>query len=345
MLKILLVISAAFSFFLFDIDCSSAAVQNLKSHSQRKHISVVGSSTVYPFMAIIAETFGRDTEFKTPIIESTGTGGGFKTFCAGVGYDFPDFVNASRPIKPSEIEKCRNNSVDFREIKIGYDGIILANSIQGHKFELTKDQIFLALSAKIPDKNGELVANFYKNWHEIDANLPNLPIIFYGPPATSGTRDAFVELILIESCQKNKFFKNPDELHKKCQLIRQDGVFIEAGENDNLIVQKLKNNINALGIFGFSFLQENKTSIQPAIINNTNPSLQNIINGEYKISRPLFTYYKNNHLSLVEGMSEFVDEIISKHTLGTEGYLMQNGLIPLSSQEIEKMGNELRKNL
>ena len=349
MLKIILIISWAFSFFIIAAQ-SSAGSPNFKlNQNQRKYISVVGSSTVYPFMAIIAETFGRDTKFKTPIIESTGTGGGFKTFCAGVGYDFPDFVNASRPIKPSEAAKCKQNLVTFKEIKIGYDGIVLANSTRGLKFDLTKEQIFLALSAQVPNQNGELVANFYKNWHEIDTKLPNLPIIFYGPPATSGTRDAFVELVLIDVCQKNKSykntFKNDDELHKKCQLIRQDGIFIEAGENDNLVVQKLKNNINALGIFGFSFLKENKASIQPSMINSITPSLQNIVNGEYKISRPLFTYFKTNHLSLVEGMLEFVDEIISTHTIGMEGYLMQSGLIPLSTQEIERIGGELRKDL
>jgi phosphate transport system substrate-binding protein len=194
-----------------------------------------------------------------------------------------------------------------------------------------------------------LVNNFYKNWHEIDKNLPNVQIAIYGPPSTSGTRDAFVELVMLDVCVKNPIFiKNfSDEKirHKKCQIIRSDGVFIEAGENDNLIVQKLKNDKDALGIFGFSFLQENQNSIQSSLINNSIPSLENIVSGAYKISRPLYIYYKKEHLNLIDGMKEFIAEIVSKNTLGNEGYLLQNGLIPLSNQEIEKIEVGLRKNL
>jgi len=316
---------------------------------KRKHIQIVGSSTVYPFMAVIAETFGRESRFRTPIIEATGTGGGFKLFCAGIGYEFPDFVNASRAIKISEQEKCAQHQIDFGEIKIGYDGIVLANSIAGTKYNLTKDQIFLALAEKIPNKQGELVDNFYKKWHEIDKNLPDIAIKIYGPPSTSGTRDAFVELVMISACDNNLAMvsKYPDKdfRHKKCQIIRSDGVFVEAGENDNLIVQKLKNDHDALGIFGFSFLQENHNLIQPVSINNIAPSIHNIITRQYQISRPLYVYYKKPHLKLVVGMTDFIAEIVSKNTLGKQGYLLQTGLIPLSDQEIAKMEGELRKNL
>lgn len=325
------------------------SLDSLFKSSQRSHIQIVGSSTVYPFVSTIAETFGRETKFKTPIIEATGTGGGFKLFCSGIGYEFPDFVNASREIKPSEREKCLKNGINAGEIKIGYDGIVLANSVNGQKYNLTKSQIFLALSAKVPNDRGELVDNFYKNWHEIDKNLPKIKIAIYGPPSTSGTRDAFVELVMLDACEKNSVFVNnyPDQkiLHKKCQIIRSDGAFIEAGENDNLIVQKLKNDKNALGIFGFSFIQENKNSIQPSSINNAMPSLENIVSGVYKISRPLYIYYKKEHLNLIGGMKEFIAEIVNKNTLGNEGYLLQTGLIPLSNQEIEKIEVGLRKNL
>ena len=317
--------------------------------SQRSHIQIVGSSTVYPFVSTIAETFGRETQFKTPIVEATGTGGGFKLFCSGIGYDFPDFVNASRKIKPSEKEKCAKNNINVGEIKIGYDGIVLANSVNGQKYNLTKSQIFLALSAKVPNDKGELVDNFYNNWQEIDKNLPKIKIAIYGPPSTSGTRDAFVELVMLDVCIKNPIFiKNySDEkvLHKKCQIIRSDGAFIEAGENDNLIVQKLKNDKDALGIFGFSFIQENQNSIQPSLINNATPTLENIVSGVYKISRPLYIYYKKEHLNLIDGMKEFIAEIVNKNTLGNEGYLLQTGLIPLSNQEIEKIEVGLRRNL
>jgi len=325
------------------------SLDNLFKTSQRSNIQIVGSSTVYPFVATIAETFGRETKFKTPIVEATGTGGGFKLFCSGAGYEFPDFVNASREIKQSEKEKCLKNGINVGEIKIGYDGIVLANSINGQKYNLTKSQIFLALSAQVPNDSGELVDNFYKNWHEIDQNLPKIKIAIYGPPSTSGTRDAFVELVMLEACVKNSAFlkKYSDEkiLHKKCQIIRSDGAFIEAGENDNLIVQKLKNDKNALGIFGFSFLQENQNSIQSSLISNTVPTLENIVSGSYKISRPLYIYYKKEHLDLIDGMKEFIAEIVNKNTLGNEGYLLQAGLIPLSNQEIEKIEVGLRKNL
>lgn len=315
----------------------------------RNNVSVVGSSTLYPFISIVAETFGRETKYRTPIIEATGTGGGFKLFCSGIGYDYPDVVNASRAIKKSEIEKCYQNQINFGEIKIGYDGIVLANSIKGIKFSLTKEQIFLALAENIFDKNGNLVKNFYKNWSEINKNLPNLPIKIYGPPSTSGTRDAFVELVMIEYCSRQIEFKNkyqnPEILHKKCQIIRSDGAFVEAGENDNLIVQKLKNDNNALGIFGFNFLQENASKIQPAIIDNIAPSFDNIALGKYKVSRPLFVYYKVEHLNLIAGFKEFLTEIASKKTISSDGYLMQAGLIPPSDHVIEKNEVELRKNL
>ena len=336
-------------FLLPNLAFGASSLNSLFKSSHRPYIQIVGSSTVYPFVATISETFGRDTKFRTPIVEATGTGGGFKLFCSGVGYEFPDFVNASREIKYSEKEKCLQNGVNVGEIKIGYDGIVLANSVNGQKYNLSKAQIFLALSEQVPNNNGELVNNFYQNWHEIDEKLPNIKIVIYGPPSTSGTRDAFVELVMLEPCMKNPAFmaKYSDEKirHKKCQIIRSDGIFIEAGENDNLIVQKLKNNKDALGIFGFSFLQENQNSIQPSLIGNIAPSLKSIISNSYKISRPLYVYYKKEHLNLIDGMKEFIAEIVSKNTLGNEGYLLQNGLIPLSNQEIEKMGVELRRNL
>jgi phosphate transport system substrate-binding protein len=328
---------------------NSSDLTNFFSTRPRNHIAIVGSSTVYPFMAIIAENFGRDTDFRTPIIESTGTGGGFKFFCSGIGYEFPDFVNASRPIKKSELEKCQSNKINPQEIKIGYDAIVLASSTEGTKYNLTSEQIFLAIAENVPDKSGKMVKNFYQNWNEIDTELPATPIAIYGPPSTSGTRDAFVELIMLKSCDKIqdfiKYYPDQNIRHKKCQIIRTDGIFMEAGENDNLIVQKLKNNHQALGIFGYSFLQENKKYIQPANIDNSEPTFKNILSNNYKISRPLFIYYKPEHLNLIKGEKEFIQEIVNRKTIGKNGYLLQTGLLPLSDQEIAKMEEELLKDL
>lgn len=342
-----------FSLFLFSTNQAQAI--DLKV-STRNHLSIVGSSTVYPFAATIAEEFGRNSKvknqkFKTPIVESTGTGGGFKLFCSGVGYNYPDFSDASRPIEKSEIEKCRERGIkEIVEIKIGYDGIVLANSTIGKKYSLTKKQIFLALADKIPDpKTGQLIDNFYQKWSDIDASLPQVNIEVYGPPSTSGTRDAFVELVMDEVCvNMPEFvatFADKKIRQKKCRVIRSDGKFIEAGENDNLIVQKLRNDAQALGIFGFSFLEENHELIQAATIDKIEPSFENIASGKYKVSRPLFIYFKKEHLDLVAGMREFVKEIISTDTIGNDGYLLQKGLIPLTSLETKKVRDEVMKGL
>ncbi len=312
---------------------------------------MVGSSTLYPFSAVIAETFGRDTSFKTPVVEATGTGGGFKLFCSGVGYRYPDFANASRRIEKSEIAKCQENGVkEIVEIKIGYDGIVLANSSLGRKYNLTKKQIFLALAARVPqEKTKQLIENNYQKWSEIDPSLPAINIAIYGPPTTSGTRDAFVELVMEDVCMKMPEFASafPDVKirKKKCHVIRSDGHFIEAGENDNLIVQKLKNDIDALGIFGFSFLEENHGVIQAAEIDKVMPSFESIVSGTYSVSRPLFIYFKKEHLTLVSGMREFIQEIISKNTVGNDGYLLQKGLIPLTDLEIKKVQDDVMRNL
>ena len=318
---------------------------------KRQHIHIVGSSTVYPFSATIAENFGYQDFYKTPIVEATGTGGGFKIFCSGIGFDYPDLVNASRRIQKSEISKCQENGISVGEIKIGYDGIVLANSIQGIDYNLTLEEIFFALASQVPDPKNplKLIANPYQRWSDIDPKLSNQKIIVYGPPPTSGTRDSFSELVMEKTCLKiSAFVKNyPDEKirAKKCQLIRSDGIFIEAGENDNLIVQKLKNNPIALGIFGFSFLEENRQLIKASKINNFIASQDNIISGSYQISRPLFIYFKKEHLDLIFAMRQFISEIISNNTLGFEGYLLQKGLIPLTDLELKNVRDEVEINL
>lgn len=304
-------------------------------------IKVVGSSTVYPFITVVAETFGKTTDFSTPVIESTGTGGGMKLFCNGLGVKHPDLTNASRAIKKSEEELCAKNGVDgVTELKIGFDGIVLANSKDAERYHLTKEQVFLALAKQVPS-NGALVDNPYINWSDIDASLPGIKIEVYGPPATSGTRDAFVELVMEPACVDLEEFKtaytDKKTRKKTCHLLREDGHYIEAGENDNLIVQKLQNNPDALGIFGYSFLDQNSNAVQGSIISGVEPNFENISSGRYGISRSLYVYVKNAHIKTKAGLKEFVEEIVSDNAAGELGYMSEKGLIPLPEAELKTM--------
>jgi phosphate transport system substrate-binding protein len=301
----------------------------------RDQIRIVGSSTVFPFSTAVAEQFGKSGKFKTPVVESTGTGGGFKLFCAGPGEDTPDISNASRAIKDSEIETCKKNGVaEITEIKIGYDGIVIANSKAGPQFSLTREQVWKALAKQVPVE-GRLADNPYKSWSDIDPSLPNEKIEVYGPPPTSGTRDAFVELVMDEGCKDavKPLNLDADAARKVCQAIREDGAFIEAGENDNLIVQKLEANPQALGIFGFSFLDQNADKIQGSKMDGVEPSFEAIADSSYEVSRPLFIYVKNGHVGVIPGIKEFVAEFMSDRASGEEGYLADKGLIPLPASE------------
>ena len=308
----------------------------------RDQINIVGSSTVYPFAIVVAEKFGKTTDFKTPKIESTGSGGGLKLFCAGVGTQHPDFTNASRAIKKNEIKRCRENGVgDITEVKVGYDGIVIANSKSAKPFTISTMDIYLGLAAEIPNPDGSetFIKNPYKTWQDVNSDLPNMKIEVLGPPPTSGTRDAFSELALEKGgCKKIEWIKalkkkNKSEYKAKCHTVREDGHFIEAGENDNLMVQKLVLNPNALAIFGFSFLDQNADKIQGAIINNISPDFENIALGKYPISRPLFFYAKNAHLNVIPGMKEYVEMFLSDSASGEDGYLLEKGLIPMPTKE------------
>jgi phosphate transport system substrate-binding protein len=305
----------------------------------RDEIRIVGSSTVFPFSTAVAEQFGKAGSFKTPVVESTGTGGGFKLFCAGVGVDSPDISNASRAIKDSEIETCKKNGVtEITEVKIGYDGIVLANSKADKQFGLSVKTVWMALAKQVP-VDGKLVDNPYKNWSEIDPALPNSAIEVLGPPPTSGTRDAFVELVMDKGCDQFAEVKSLEGDAKKaaCQTIREDGAFVEAGENDNLIVQKLEANPAALGIFGFSFLDQNADKIQGSSMDGVTPNFETIADGSYEVSRPLFFYVKNAHVGVIPGIKEFVAEFMSERATGEEGYLADKGLIPLPAGEREQV--------
>lgn len=298
----------------------------------RDQIQIVGSSTVFPFTTAVAEKFGQKTSHKTPVVESTGTGGGMKLFCSGAGKKHPDFTNASRAIKSSEKEVCAANGVTPVELKVGFDGIVLANSKSADKFALSLDQIFLALAKEVP-VNGALVANPYEKWSDIDPTLPDVRIEVLGPPPTSGTRDAFAELAMEGGCKKVEGAAALGLKKKVCHAIREDGAYIEAGENDNLIVQKLEANPNAIGIFGFSFLDQNADKIQGAVVNGVEPTFENIASGDYGVSRSLYVYIKKEHIGVIPGMKEFIAEYISNGTWGDDGYLVEKGLIPLPAKE------------
>ena len=307
------------------------------SAEARDQIRIVGSSTVFPFSTVVAEQFGKTTGFKTPVVESTGTGGGFKLFCAGIGVDHPDISNASRAIKPSEVEACAANGVtEITEVKIGYDGIVFANSKAARAYDLTVAQLWQALAKKVP-VDGKLVANPYRTWSEIDPSLPDAAIEVFGPPPTSGTCDAFVELVMDVGCESFPEIESLGEDARKavCQTMREDGAFIEAGENDNLIVQKLEANPAALGIFGFSFLDQNSDKVQGSAITGVTPTFEAIADGSYPVSRPLFFYVKNAHVGVIPGIEEFVAEFMSERASGEEGYLADKGLIPLPPEEYD----------
>ncbi len=311
------------------------------AQSARDYISIVGSSTVYPFTTAVAEQFGKaNTSFKTPKVESTGTGGGFKLFCGGVGVQHPDLTNASRAIKKSEIENCASNGVkEIVEIKIGFDGIVLATSKKTEPMPLTIKDLWLALAKEVPEAGtGKLIANPFKTWKDINPLLSARKIEVLGPPPTSGTRDAFVELVMDHGCKEFAAIKELEKADEKkakavCQTLREDGVFIEAGENDNLIVNKLVSNPNALGIFGFSFLEENLDKIQGETINGVKPDFESIASGKYPVSRPLFVYAKKAHIGVIPGIREFIAEFTSDKAFGEDGYLSNKGLIPLPTQQ------------
>jgi phosphate transport system substrate-binding protein len=307
--------------------------------SARDQIRIVGSSTVYPFATVVAEEFGRTTEFKTPIIESTGTGGGLKLFCAGVGVEHPDITNASRRIKASEVELCQKNGVtSITEVKIGYDGIVMANSKQAARQDLSLRQIFLALAKQVPMPNGDLVPNPNRTWKDVDPSLPDLKIEVLGPPPTSGTRDAFNELALEGGCKSFPELAAIEKTDKGrykqiCHSVREDGAYVEAGENNNLIVQKLVANPSAFGVFGYSFLDQNADRIQGSRVDGVEPSFEEIASGGYPVSRSLYFYVKNAHVASIPGMREYLTEFTSEKAFGEYGYLADKGLIPAQKAE------------
>lgn len=319
-----------------------------QAQSARDYISIVGSSTVYPFTTTVAERFGRQSRFKTPKVESTGTGGGIKLFCNGVGVQHPDIANASRRIKAGEVESCAQNGVqDIVEVKVGYDGLTVANARQAPLYRLTQKDVYLALAKRVPDPANpqELVANPYTSWRQVNKSLPDVKIEVLGPPPTSGTRDSLVELFMEPGCSQFAWIKALKEVDERrfrqlCHTVREDGAYVEAGENDNLIVQKLVANPNALGIFGYSFLEENLDKLHGSLLNGVQPDFDTISSGRYPASRPLFIYVKKAHVGVIPGLKEFVAEYVSARALGEDGYLADKGLIPPETAEAARIRSD-----
>jgi phosphate transport system substrate-binding protein len=317
----------------------------------RDYISIVGSSTVYPFATVVAEQFGKTTGFKTPKIESTGSGGGLKLFCSGVGVEYPDMTNASRRIKQSEVDLCGKNGVkEIIEIKIGYDGIVLANSKKVKPLTLSRKEIFLALAREVPAPAGgeKLIPNPYKSWKDINPSLPDTKIEVLGPPPTSGTRDAFIELVMEAGAEHFDWIKaiaktDKNKFKEIAHTMREDGAFVEAGENDNLIVQKLDVNPDAVGIFGFSFLDQNTDKIQGAFIDGVEPTFEAIADGKYPVSRPLYIYVKKAHAGVIPGINEFLNEFTSEKAWGEDGYLADKGMIPMPDEERAAFREDAKK--
>ncbi|KAA3632364.1 MAG: phosphate ABC transporter substrate-binding protein [Proteobacteria bacterium] len=309
--------------------------------ASRDYVSIVGSSTVYPFATVVAENYGKASGMKTPKIESTGSGGGLKLFCAGVGVEYPDITNSSRRIKQSEIDMCAKNGVEeIIEVKVGYDGIVIANSRQSDRMEIGLKEVFLALAKQVPNPDGSqaLIENPYTTWNEIDPDLPNVKIEVLGPPPTSGTRDAFAELALEGGCKTFDFIKAMKKEDKSaykevCHTIREDGAYVEAGENDNLIIQKLDANPSAFGVFGFSFLDQNADKVQGSVVDGIAAEFDLIADGSYPVSRALYFYVKKAHVGSIPGIEGYLAEFTSEKAWGSEGYLSDKGLIPMPDAE------------
>ncbi|MBQ4874674.1 MAG: substrate-binding domain-containing protein [Rickettsiaceae bacterium H1] len=337
---------AKVSLFLFFLIIASC----FNSYASRSYIHIVGSSTVFPLISFTAEEFGRKNRVRVPVVESTGTANGFKLFCSGIGTDSPDVVTASREITAAEKELCKKNKVfDVLEMQIGYDGIVIANSKGTKKLDFSKMDLFLALSSHIARDNFIIIKNLNDFWTDIADNFPDKKIEIYGPARDTGTYDSIINTIFLESCMQLKAFRlkydDKEELKKACSVIRDDGKFIEIGNDENLIVQKIIRNPHIFGIFGYSFLKNNESTIQSNMINGIEPTYENVANGKYVLSRPLYLYVKKQHFTEIKWLKKFVLEAISEFTIGEKGYLVGQGLIPLSKNDLYLLQAKVKKAL
>jgi phosphate transport system substrate-binding protein len=307
-------------------------VSSIASGAQsRDYVRVVGSSTLFPFTATVAETFGRQGRFKTPVVESVGTGTGFRLFCSGIGAATPDITDASRPIAAPESADCARNGVGkVVGIRVGLDGMLLVNARNAPTFALTREQLFLAVAKTIPLK-GRLIPNPYRRWNEISPRLPDLPISIYGPAPNHGTRDAFVALALMPACERFDVIRalSVADRQRHCQTVREDGAWIDVTGDYAVLFTRLVENPRALGVLGFSWFERNRDRIKAASIDGVLPTAESIGAWTYPLSRPLFIYVKQAHVGLIPGLAEFVQEFVSDGAIGPRGYLVERGLMPL----------------
>lgn len=336
----LLLVAACGQTDLSQLDTGEPGIKPVPAIARNQKIKIVGSSTVAPFSRPVAERFGAVTRFSTPIVESTGTGGGFKAFCEGVGPITPSIANASRPMTPSERELCRSAGVvDITELAFGYDGIVLANAKDGPDFRMTKREMFLALAKDIPDGKGGFIPNPYSRWSDVSSELPDVPILVFGQPPTSGTRDAFNELGMekgaLEIPELQELKASDSEAFKlRAHTIRTDGKWIDFGEHDSAIVQSLMKSPDAVGVLGYSFLEQNADRAKGTWFNGVEPTFDNINSGEYGLARLMFFYVKDQNLPLVDGLAEFVEFSVDDGAAGPDGYLLEQGLVPLHEDEL-----------
>ena len=322
------------------------------AQSSRDTITAVGSSTVYPFSTVVAERFGKSTAFNTPKIESTGTGGGMKLFCTSNAIDTPDLSNASRRMKKSEFDMCVSNGVtSITEVLLGYDGIVVAMAGNTDSYSLTADHLYQALAKYVPAQHGDksVIPNPYEYWSDIDAKLPKQPILVYGPPPSSGTREAFVDLILRRGCDNISWISvlsviNPQRYDVLCSQIREDGVYLSVGENDQVIVQRLQLHKHAMGVFGFGVLLKNAEMLNAVSIDGFEPSSDTIANNQYHLARPLYFYVKAAHYGLIPGLRDYVDQFMSANAWGYHGYLARKGMVPLSAPERARQRQKVDSN-
>ncbi len=335
---------------LLAVALSVAVITGANAGLGRDYLHMVGSTTVYPFSSMVVEQFVKTSGFKTPMLQATGSGGGIMLFCLGVGVLDPDITYASRRIRKSEFDNCQKNGVaEVVEVKIGYDGIVIASSKKAQALHLTRRDIFLALAKEVPDpKGGEtLVANPYKTWKDVNDTLPAQPIKVLGPARGSGTGHVFARFAMEGGCRTFGWIrasKKEDALQYKttCRTVRQDGAYVEASEADALTVQKLVSEPDTLGIFSFGVLDQNSDKIHGSVINGVKPDFETIADDSYPLSRLLYLYVKKAHVDVYPGIREFLEEFTSDRAWGSGGYLTERGLVPMSAEERRKFAADAK---
>ncbi|VVT29774.1 Phosphate-binding protein PstS [Roseovarius sp. EC-HK134] len=308
----------------------------------RDNIQIAGSSTVLPYAAIVAEAFGENFDFPTPVVESGGSGAGRKKLCEGVGENTIDIANSSSRIKQSDIDLCAQNGVtEIMEVRIGYDGIVFASDINGPAYAFTPADWHAALAAQV-SKDGALADNTNKVWSDVRVDLPGDEILAFVPGTKHGTREVFDEKVIIAGCEENGTYdlhlaaNGGDEkaAEKACMALRTDGVSIDIDGDYTETLARVDANKNGIGVFGLSFYQNNTDKLQVATMGGVVPSVESIASGEYPVSRPLFFYVKNAHLDVIPGMQEYIEFFVSDEISGPDGPLSAYGLV--SDPELAK---------